>query len=290
MELIEKLHTQITYKQLSIIYHLYRFRYLNRKHIQTLMKHKDYKRINVWLKDLVEKGYIERIYTTSMPENTKPAVYYIGKYARRVLQGAEIGTYVGFEEVGAEYCIEKEHIRKLYKDGEKKESFRHDCLAIADCYLVIDKSIDRTNKQVRSITHNEIDNDPFLEELKPDLEISLFSIPEDNETEEYDPEDDESYYLYYVSNRKLRKYIAYRIAHVCNYVLTNEDFVDFANYGKHTILFIAANIPLRNFVMGIVKRKLNKIYDNRRITFKFATFDEFKKYGLYNTPWKIIMV
>src|SRR6266700_2748019 len=161
MELIEKLHTQITAKQFFIICHLYRFRYLNRKHIQTLMKHKDYKRINVWLKDLVEKGYIERIYSTSMPENTKPAVYYIGKYGRRVLVATEIFAMVGFEEVGSEYCIEAEYVRKLYRDGEKKESFRHDCLAIADCYLVIDKSIDRTNKQLRSITHNEINHDPF---------------------------------------------------------------------------------------------------------------------------------
>ena len=105
------------------------------------MKHKDYKRINVWLKDLVKKGYIERIYAISMPENTKPAVYYMGKYGRRVLLGAEISSYVDFEEVGSHYTVGAENVRKLYKDGEKKESFKHDCLAIADCYLITGASL-----------------------------------------------------------------------------------------------------------------------------------------------------
>jgi len=130
--------------------------------------------------------------------------------------------------------------------------------------------------------------DPFLEELKPDLEISLFSAPEESEEEEYDPEDDESYYLYYISNRKLRKYIAYRIAHICNYIFANDGFADYTDYGRHTVLFIAASIPLRNYAMGIIKRKLNNVYESRRITLKFTTMDEFKKHGLYNTPWKVI--
>lgn len=223
-----------------------------------------------------------------MPENTKPAVYYIGKYARRVLKGAELSTYVGFGEVGSRYCIDAEHVRKLYRDGEKKESFRHDCLAIADCYLVLDKSIDRTKKQLQSITHNEIYDDPFLKELKPDLNIMLSPIIEDIEEEIDYSEDEESYYLYYISNRKLRKYIAYRIVHICKYILTNESFADFSEYGKHTVLFIAATVPLRNYVISIVKNRINRIDESRRIIFKFTTMDEFKKHDLYNTPWKII--
>ena len=288
MELIEKLHTQITNKQHNILIHIYRFRFLNRHHIQTLLRHKDYKRVNVWLKDLLEKGYIERIYSTSMPENTKPAIYYLGKYGRRVLQQAEPSHMTDFEEVGAEYTIEAEDVRKLYKDKDRKEAFRLDCLAIADCFIAIDKSVDRNEKRLKVATHNEREQYNYVEQIKPDLFI--YTIPVN---EEYDPEtfvfkDEETFFLYYISNRKLRKYIGYRIAHICNIILTDDNIADEQQYAKQTVLFIAATIPLRNYAMSIVKRRLNNMYGSNKITFKFTTLDEFKKQGLYKTNWKIL--
>ena len=43
----------ITSKQQEIPKLGYQFRFLNRLHIQNIMKHKNYKRIRVWLKDLI---------------------------------------------------------------------------------------------------------------------------------------------------------------------------------------------------------------------------------------------
>ena len=40
----------ISEKQKEILKLIHKFRFLNRIQIQTIMKHKDYKRINVWLK------------------------------------------------------------------------------------------------------------------------------------------------------------------------------------------------------------------------------------------------
>lgn len=45
----------ISPKQKEILKLIYKFRFLDRIQIQILMKHKDYKRINVWLKDLAKK-------------------------------------------------------------------------------------------------------------------------------------------------------------------------------------------------------------------------------------------
>src|SRR5258708_20997867 len=68
----------ITQQQQRILILLYRFRFLNRLHIQKFLHHKDKKTINVWLKDLKEKEYICRIYDDeTFGENTKLAVYYI---------------------------------------------------------------------------------------------------------------------------------------------------------------------------------------------------------------------
>lgn len=66
-----------TPKQETIINYIYQFRFLNRIQIQTLMHHKDYKRINAWLKELTEENFLGRIYSKRLLENTKPAIYYL---------------------------------------------------------------------------------------------------------------------------------------------------------------------------------------------------------------------
>lgn len=43
---------KITPKQIEIILLLYKFRFLNTNQFKTLLKHKDIRRINSWLKDL----------------------------------------------------------------------------------------------------------------------------------------------------------------------------------------------------------------------------------------------
>ena len=69
---------KITKKQQAILKLLYRFRFLNRIQIQALLGHKDPKTVNLWLRDLRAKGYLEWIYSTHFAEKTKPAVYYLG--------------------------------------------------------------------------------------------------------------------------------------------------------------------------------------------------------------------
>ena len=77
---------KITKKQQVILKLLYRFRFLNRIQIQALMRHKDPKTINLWLRDLRAKGYVEWIYSTHFAEKTKPAVYYLGLNGVRCLR------------------------------------------------------------------------------------------------------------------------------------------------------------------------------------------------------------
>jgi hypothetical protein len=52
----------ITKQQQTILTHLYHYRFLNRTHIQNILKHTTHNRINIWLKDLNEKGYVNRIF------------------------------------------------------------------------------------------------------------------------------------------------------------------------------------------------------------------------------------
>ena len=71
----------ITPKQQEIPKLIYKFRFLNRIQIQTLLNHKDKRRINSWLKDLSEKEYRKWHYSKTFGENTKHTIYLGNEYS-----------------------------------------------------------------------------------------------------------------------------------------------------------------------------------------------------------------
>ncbi|HEY4963780.1 MAG TPA: replication-relaxation family protein [Candidatus Saccharimonadales bacterium] len=118
---------KITTKQQEILELLYRYRYLDRIQIQSLMGHKDKRRVIAWLKDLRDKDYVEWIYSTDFIEKSKPAIYYLGingvRYLKTV-QWDDDGT------LSPSYPLEE--VRKRYKDKERSRTFIHHSLLIAD--------------------------------------------------------------------------------------------------------------------------------------------------------------
>src|SRR6266568_5498457 len=108
-----------TKKQQAILELLYTYRFLNRIQIQSLMGHKDYKRINAWMKDLREKYYVEWLYSTDFLEKTKPAIYYLGLNGIRYLKAT--GDYP------------PEELHKRYRDKDRAESFIDHCTLIGGC-------------------------------------------------------------------------------------------------------------------------------------------------------------
>lgn len=153
---------KITNKQQQIIRLLYRHRFLDRQQIQTILQHKDKKRIITWLKDLREKQYVQWIYNTDdFAAKTKPAVYYIGLGGIRYLK--TIGDYPTTE------------LRKRYKESGRTQAYIDRCLLIADCCIALDNKA-RTNEKINYVYLTEADysniNSPYnlpLDELKPHL-------------------------------------------------------------------------------------------------------------------------
>jgi hypothetical protein len=90
-----------------------------------MLKHKDKKTINLWLKDLREKDYISWIYNKDhFAEKTKPAIYYLGSNGvRHYLRSQSHPT---------------ESVRKRYREDERSQSFIERCLTIADVCLSLD--------------------------------------------------------------------------------------------------------------------------------------------------------
>ena len=146
---------KITKKQQEIILLIPRFRFLNRIQIQTFLNHKNKKNINTWLPDLVNKQYLERIYSTNFGDNTKPAVYYLRINGLRWLKTNS--TY------------NPQQIRKWYQDKNRSEGFRDKCLLITDIYQDFQKqSIGNTGYE--AITESDYSS--------PDSQFHFFSEPE----------------------------------------------------------------------------------------------------------------
>jgi hypothetical protein len=118
-----------TKKQKEILHLLYQYRFIDRKQIQTILTHKNHRRIHSWLNDLVEKNCIERIYSNKMPENTKPAVYYLGRNGRKILK--EYFTQE-LDENGKSNEAAIYQLTKTYKDSQRTEVFRNTCLTLVD--------------------------------------------------------------------------------------------------------------------------------------------------------------
>lgn len=112
----------ITNKQKIILLLLFRFRFLNRIHIQKLLKHKQHNRINTWLKDLTEKQYIARIINDQSTIHNIPAIYHLTKNAIPFLR--------------TQTSCEKSYLNKLYREHKRSKYFIHDeCMFTADIYL-----------------------------------------------------------------------------------------------------------------------------------------------------------
>ena len=107
----------ITKRQRDILTFLYKFRFLNRIQIQALMRHKDKRLINAWLKDLREKQYVETKYDRTFPHNTKPAIYFCSLSAIAYFKTLDDTEVVN---------------RRLYRDNARSNEFVSGCVLIGD--------------------------------------------------------------------------------------------------------------------------------------------------------------
>lgn len=114
----------ITEKQKEIIDLVFFHRFINRHQLQKILVHKDSKRINVWLKDLVSKNYLGRIYSKKLFENTKPAVYYLSLNGIRYLREEKIPKRLKKSSI----------LRNLYFEKKKSDTFINHSLFISNLY------------------------------------------------------------------------------------------------------------------------------------------------------------
>ncbi|HEV2339170.1 MAG TPA: hypothetical protein VGT05_00190 [Patescibacteria group bacterium] len=261
----------ITKKQFEILTLIYSYRFINRIHIQTILNHKNHRRIHAWLNDLGEKECIGRIYSKKMPENTKPAVYFLGKYGRKILQKhfSELKNKEGKNKPDK---IALYQLTKTYKDNQRTEVFRLSCLALVDISITTTAYgiRERVHIAFRSLT--ECAKTQLIEKFD-----SYVRVQKKNGKKK-------RYAFLYISNRTPRRFIRYRIAEIIK--LLDREWDSETDIPRPVVLCICSNFSIRNYACKIYETKM-KYYKrtDKQVTFRLTTLHEYKTQGLGGSYW-----
>lgn len=250
-------HTQLphmTPKQQHILLLLYRFRFLTRIQIQTLLHNPDLKNINTWLKDLYDKNYIGRIVNTKDKVNTIPHIYFIDLNGIRFLK--------------TQATCKKEYIMRLYREDKKGEEFINTCLLIADIYLQLaQKYADKFS----FYTHSDFSIKGLIRDILP-----AFT---------YNKLETDGYIIGELFKEKMPKYaIEFRIKQYLRFFTSSK----WTSHEKPPIiLFISPTIQLEESIYRLTK-KIFREEGEDSLKVRFTTREQIKGNGIEGEVWKKI--
>ena len=247
----------ITHKQQEILTLLYRFRFLDRTHIQALLGHKDKKRILSWLKDLREKQYVDWHYDADdFTARTKPAIYYLSINGIRYLRS--LNKYPSQE------------LRKRYKESTRTLGFMDRCLLIADCCIALQT---KSSEDVSySYTLEADTSSSSSDALKPHLS---FVKQHEATATNYLLEIIEATLPRYQLRKRLKDYVDY---------LVDEDWKD--NLNKAPVILFAC---LNTADLLYVKRRIRTLLEDEDIenyAIRVTTAEKLKAQGITSMIWE----
>src|SRR5260221_3449581 len=225
-----------TKKQKQIIDYLYQFRFLNTKHFQKLFNHKDPHRIKAWLKDLVDKQYLESDYKKNVfPQ--KPGVYSLTKIARKLLKQDKDSSLSVLDLV--------------YRRKGLSEQFINHHLTIADIYLFF-LSQKEKNSKLQFFTKYDLVEYEYLKPLALDAYIATKTK---EETTRYFLHLFDPYTPPFVYRKKVKKYLKYY----------DEDSWKENTKGPTFpgVLFICHSEAAKKHVMHFAKAVLEREYEKK---------------------------
>ncbi len=254
-----------TPKQQYILTLHYQFRFLNSTQIQKFLHHKNKKRINTWLPDLVKKEYLETNYDRhTCGLNTHPAVYFFGKNGIRWLKTQEE--------------FDPDMIRKLAKDKNRSETFQGTCQRIVDICLDL---ISQNNSVVRFDYVTESD---YSQRQSPYYSFSsqsgftphlIFTKQKNKIKTQYFLEIIAETLPYYRLKKRIRTYFKFLNEYEWKEYFTSSPHILFTCHTKDVLIRI--------------KRYTKKLFvdeEEQDIPISFALEDDVKKAGITGEVWE----
>lgn len=245
---------ELNQKSTDILLLLYRFRFLTRSQIQTMLGHKYHSRVLVWINELVEYGYIMKFYERSIIAD--PAIYCLDKEGRKYLKKSE--------------KAELEPLSRVWKEKNYSVQFRQHCLFVADIYILLAEK-HKDNLKFKTKT------DLFgVENLISPICDGLISTDKDGQAKRYflDVLDDiPPVYM----RMRVKQYLEY---------YNSDQWQDNTNEAFPEIILICPNPRLRSHLDHFIKNKLN---DEEEPAFYLAVRDEIKIKGLSRESLKRVL-
>ncbi|MBW7956072.1 replication-relaxation family protein [Patescibacteria group bacterium] len=248
----------VTPKQLEILLLLYRFRFLNRIHIQKFLNHKTHSRITPWLKDLTDRNIIHRIYSKTFTDIHTPAVYYLANKSRHILKDHEL-------------CSD-EVLSRVYREQHRSQTFRNHCLLLADLYFHFQTAAQRQNTTCHFYTATDLAGVAYAPQPLPDAYITI----KDNKKIK-------RYFLDAFSDTAPMFAVRRRIHQYCRYYSGNY-WQDHHRKTFPTILLICPSERIKNSLLRFIPHQL--VPEGVEISFYLALKEDIQKRGIQSDTWE----
>lgn len=249
----------LTTKQTEILLLLYRYRFLNRIHIQKFLNHKNDTRISQWLKSLTDQGVITRIYSQTREHMNTPAVYYLGLKSRYYLQENK--------------DCSPDLLKRVYQEKKRTEIFRSHWLCIADLYFHFLIAASREQSTLQFLTTTDLVSFAYTPLPLPDAYIAIT-----------DPKShSKRYFLELIDEKSPRFVLRNLISRYFKYY-ERKYWQDHYIYPFPKLLIICPNVFTKNYLMGFISETLEE--KEIPVEFFLALRLDIQKGGIQSDTWE----
>lgn len=243
--------SKLKQKQLDILTLLYKFRFLTRNQIQTMLNHKQFNRVILWLNDLTECKYLYRDFSRKF--GPKPSIYCLDIKSR--------------EELKSQKDIKVSLLDRVYKEKKLSGKFRKHCIFVANIYLSL-VGLAKKNK-IKLNFYTKTDLTGMMHLILP-IPNAYFSIKESKNLTK-------RYFLDVFDEQDPRFLLRKRVRQYFNYYSRNY-WQDNTNHPFPEIILVCPDKTMNNYLHNFITRMLNE--ENENITFLLSTWEEIRAQGI----------
>lgn len=243
-------------RQDEIYLYLYRFRFLNRTHIQSLLHHKFFNRIIIWLNLLTKNHYIRHYYNPHTV--TIPAFYSLGLKGRSYIK--ENLKKPIFKNV------KKRLLDRVWREHKSSVQFKKHCQFVADIYLSLVSLTQKTGAKLDFRTQTDLYGMKYLILPHPDV---FFSLEEKNGAKKYFFLD---IFNEWPPRSKLKKRIKQYFTYYADDYWQDHAIVEFPN-----IILVAPDDQSKDYLFRKIQEKLE---EESSLNFYLSTWEKIRTKGL----------
>ncbi len=247
----EKENKDLKHQRKDIIYKLYKFRFLNRVHVQRMLNQKHFKQVIRLLNDLTKKGYINREFTRKF--GGVPAVYSLSKKSITTIRDWE--------------GIRPELLNRLYREDERTEIFKKHCQFVADIHLSLITFAKAHKSTLHYYGKSDIEGMQHLIVPEPDI----YFVLEENK-------DNIKRYFLDVFDEQIPKEGLYKRAKQYFDYYQDAKWQDNTKKPFPEIILVCPNSRAKNQMRGIVTTMLKRETDE--VVIHLSTWEEIKRHGI----------